>query len=499
MIKCHFIDIFKTFNPNEVDTFRDYLNSPYFNKRKKLVELYDIIKIYYPLFTDINFTREKIFSKLYPSEKYAYGKINEGLSSLYKLSLEYIKQSSFEKNEIYPDITFLEELRKRSLKSIFKLKSQRIGSELVELKNIDSNVFLKQYLVEIENANFIILYGTKKKKGNIDAYLSSVTKIITSLTNFYATELISTSVNNFNYSKPYTQKTENVFQKINHSNVLSKLFEIVTPFNQYDSYLNLLNCYFEAINDLDNEEKYFEYKRKVFENINRMSIDDIEYHLSCLKSYCILKRKEEKNSERFSNEYQSLQETILEKKLFVTSKSEYFIKGQFFNLLASYDVLKDKQKVKNLLGYVKYLPPDDRDDMKHLTEAHYNFLSYSYEKVFNSLNKVNVYDKTIEERLINLKIRTFYEMENYIDCIERINLYKKQLRSSKMLDKKRIDSELLFLNSLEKLIKIKEKDSKWDAEYLKNKIEKSEFIPSKEWLIEKCYELYEKPKQIYNY
>lgn len=499
MIKCHFIDIIKTFSPNELNEFARYLESPYFNRRKKLVELYNIIRNYFPLFTDENFTRERIFSKLYPSEKFAYGKINEGLSALNKLALNYIKQISFEKNEVYPDITFLEELRKRSLKEIFKLRSQKISVKINQHKDLDSNIFLKQYLVEIENANFTILFGKKKRRENIENYISRLTKIITAMTNFYISELISISVNNFNYSGAYTNNLHNVFNKINGSELLTNLFNVIKPFNPYDSYLSLLNYFFEAIHDLKNSEKYYEYKKKIFENISKMSVDDIDYHMGCLKSYCVVKRKVEKNAEEFSNEYLNLQEIILEKKLFINSKSEYFITGNFFNLLTNYDVLKDKQKMKSLLSYVKYLPPDDREEMKNLTEAHCHFLNYSYEKVLICLKKIKTQNKTFEERINNLRVRTLFEIGSFVECMEKILLYKKQHRLSKVLSKKRIDSELLFLSSVEKLIKFKENANNFDAEYLKNKIEKDEFIPNKEWLIEKCYELYEKPKQAYQY
>lgn len=499
MIKCHFIDVFKTFHPDELDVFRNYIGSPFFNKRKKLVDLYDIIRLYYPFFTEYNFTREKVFSKLYPGEKYNYGKINEGFSSLYKLALNYIRQISFEKNEVYPDITFLEELRKRSLKNIFGLTSKKINSEINRFNNIDSNLFLKQYLVEIENANFTILFGKRKNKENIESYISRLTKIMTSMTNFYISELISISVNNFNYSKAYSKDADNIFTKFHKSDILPTLFSIISPFTPYSSYLNLLNYYFEAIYDLGEKKKYYVYKQKVFECIDQMSVDDIGYHLSCLKSYCLIKKKNNHDVEEFSKEYLALQETILARKLFVNSKSEFFVKEQFFNLLGNYDDIKNKNKIKALLGYIKYLPPDNRDEMKYLTEAHLHFLNFSYEKVFSTLKKINVENKTFEERIYNLKIRSLYEMGCFVECMEKINLYKKQHRANKVLSKKRIESELLFLNTLEKLIKIKEKMSNFDAEYLKSKIEKDEFIPSKEWLIEKCYELYDKSKQAYQY
>jgi hypothetical protein len=499
VINSHFIDILRTFNPEELNSFRNFLDSPYFNKRKKLLELFDIIKDYYPLFTDENFTREKIFEKIYPQEKYHYGKINEGLSALYKLSISYVKQTSFEKNTVYPDIVFIEELRKRSLKNIFNLKDNEIRSEINQFSNLDSNLFLKQYLLEIEKANYVILFGKNHRKERIENYISVMRNIIVSLTNFYISEIIALCVNNFNYSTSYSNKEYNVFQKIHKSGLLDSLFEIIKPFNKYDSYLKLLNCFFEAIYDLNNKHKYYEYKKGVFENLRRMSADDVNYHIHCLCSYCIIKKKFEKSADEFSKEYISLQEIIIEKKLFIDSRSEFLPKDNYLNLLTNYDALKNKDKIKSLLSHIKHLHPDVRDDIKALTDAHYHFLNFSYHKTLTSLYKVRLNDKTFEARVNNLEVRCLYESNDFVRCLDKINLYKKQHRASKVLTKKKIDTELTFLLSVEKLIKIKEKMSNFDAEYLKSKIEKNEFIPSKEWLIEKCYELYEKPKQVYNY
>ncbi|MBX7045043.1 MAG: hypothetical protein K1X86_04320 [Ignavibacteria bacterium] len=499
MINCHFIDVLKTFNPDEIRRFREYLDSSYFNKRKKLVLLFDAIECYYPFFTDENFTREKIFYKIYSDEKYNYGKINEGLSALYKLSIGYIKQISFEKNEVYSDVTFLEGIRKRSLKNIFSLYSKDVDSKLSEFSNIDSNLFLKQYLVQIEKVNFQSTIGKANRKEKVENFIFEIRKMLIALCNFCVSEIISICVNKFTYAYAYAKTDEDIFEKIHRSDIFPRLLEIIKPFNEYDSYINLLQCFFEAIYDIDNDEKYFYYKGKVIENFHKMSVDDIGYHMNCLKSYCIMKRKRVSGGDEFTREYLNLQEIVLEKKLFANSKSEFFLKEQFINMLANYDALKDKAKIKKLLLYVKNLHPDFRDDMSSLTEAHYYYHCFSYNNSLNYLSRISRLDKTFEERINNLELRILFEMGKFYECIDKIKVFRKNYRMNTFLSKKRVIGELSFLNLLERIIKTKEKNDKTEAEFLKNKIEKDEFIPSKEWLIEKCYELYEKPKQISNY
>lgn len=499
MIKCHFVDILKTFNPDELKKFREFLDSPYFNKRKKLLELFDIISVYYPLFTEENFSREGIFLKLYPDEKYNYGKINEGLSALYQLSVNFLKQAAFENNDIYPEVTFVEELRKRSLRNIYNLFIKNSDSRKDKFTDIDSNLFLKQYLLQIESTNFEFSFDKFNKKEKVEEFVSKLGKIVISLSNFYISEIVALCVNKFNYSASYADLQEDIFKEIYQSGVINKLTGIIKPFNKYDSYLELLTYYLEAINHLNDNSKYYDYKQKVFENISKMSIDDIGYHLNCLQNYCVIKKKSTPNKEEFTTEHLNLQETILEKKLFRNNKSQFFIKEQFLNMVTNYDTRKDKDKIKNLLSYTKYLHPDFREDLKLYAEAYYLFHNYSYGNSLECLTRIRALDKTFEEKINNLWVRNLFEISNFSGCLEKINLLRKYYRSNSFLSKKRIDSEVLFLSSVEKLIKLNEKADNFDAEYLKNKIEKDEFIPSKEWLIEKCYELYDKPKQAYQF
>jgi len=261
-----------------------------------------------------------------------------------------------------------------------------------------------------------------------------------------------------------------------------KLFESTKSLNKYDPYLRLLNCYFEAIYDLGDSQKYYNYKAKVLEQKKNMSTDDLEYHITCLISYCFIKKKIADSYDEFSKEYILLQETILREKLFINSKSEFYLKENYLNLLVNYDSYKEKEKIQELLAFAKHLHPDFRQDLIHLSNAYYDFLNFSYEKSLSSIAKINKINKAFEEKVYNLEIRIYYEKKDFVDCLESINLFKKQLRTNTLLDKQKIKAELAFLSHVEKLIKITEDNSKIDAGYLKNKISKDDTIPNKEWV-----------------
>jgi hypothetical protein len=53
MEKSKVIDIFRTFSPDELKRFRDFVHSPFHNKNKNVIRLFEILKKYYPDFESI--------------------------------------------------------------------------------------------------------------------------------------------------------------------------------------------------------------------------------------------------------------------------------------------------------------------------------------------------------------------------------------------------------------------------------------------------------------
>ena len=70
MIKTNFIDVIKTFSKEEMKNFFDFANSPYYNSGRSVTKLVELVKKYHPDFENRNFTKEKIFAKIYSSEVY---------------------------------------------------------------------------------------------------------------------------------------------------------------------------------------------------------------------------------------------------------------------------------------------------------------------------------------------------------------------------------------------------------------------------------------------
>ena len=68
MLKSKVIEILRTLSADELKLFREFIRSPYHNKNKNVISLFEIIRKFSPSFNDPNLTKEKVFKKIFPGK-----------------------------------------------------------------------------------------------------------------------------------------------------------------------------------------------------------------------------------------------------------------------------------------------------------------------------------------------------------------------------------------------------------------------------------------------
>lgn len=82
MQKTKLVTLLKTFSKQEMKDFEKFILSPYFSSPRNLKPLYNVLKKYYPSFSSLSCTKEKIFEKLNPGKKYDEKKSNHYIQVL---------------------------------------------------------------------------------------------------------------------------------------------------------------------------------------------------------------------------------------------------------------------------------------------------------------------------------------------------------------------------------------------------------------------------------
>ena len=198
------IKLIKSLDQYEIRQFKDFINSPVFNKKKILPKLFDELKKYYPDFNDINSNEEQLYSKIYPGETFDYFKLKNALSDLYNLGKEFLSFLKYKKDLQIKEKYLLEELRLRRLYKLFEqeLKSAVNGieknptkdehyvqhkmdlayenmSHIVSLKPNDNihmqqemyELFLTYSLIKVLKSYNVMLHETKQNNCSYDMHM----------------------------------------------------------------------------------------------------------------------------------------------------------------------------------------------------------------------------------------------------------------------------------------------------------------------------------------
>ncbi len=149
------IKLLKSLSAKEFKDLYKFIISPYFNESKILVELYLVLKKYYPEFKNRNFTRENIFRAIYPDEgNYDDKKIRDRFSDMLKLCEEYISLIEIKSDDVKYQHLSLRQIAKRGLESHFESKYKEINTLIEKKRVMDNNFFLNRYEQVKDKRNF---------------------------------------------------------------------------------------------------------------------------------------------------------------------------------------------------------------------------------------------------------------------------------------------------------------------------------------------------------
>ncbi|MEM9681568.1 MAG: hypothetical protein AAF901_14695, partial [Bacteroidota bacterium] len=70
MIKSKLLSLIQGIQQEEHKKLRDFILSPYFNKRPELVKLYDYIIQLYPDYDEAHLERKRVYEHIFPSDNY---------------------------------------------------------------------------------------------------------------------------------------------------------------------------------------------------------------------------------------------------------------------------------------------------------------------------------------------------------------------------------------------------------------------------------------------
>ena len=156
MKQSKLISLLKSFSSSELRAFKDFLSSPYFNKKEINLELYKILKLLAKQdFPEEKIKREVLFCKLFPNEKYDERKLNHVISEVFRLAEQYLGIQEFEQDRALPYLYTARAHLKKQQEKAYLHQARKARKKLEEASYRDCQYFYQSTILEeLEEQHF---------------------------------------------------------------------------------------------------------------------------------------------------------------------------------------------------------------------------------------------------------------------------------------------------------------------------------------------------------
>ena len=500
MIGQKVIKIISTFSREELRKFGSFLNSPYFNSSKRLIKLFNVLKLYYPAFNNSLLTKERIYKKVFPGKTFNDGTLRSLMIHLENKARLFVSvECSLADHSTDPLLKYFSD---KNLAELFKLEYIKSRDDLKKRRKTVKMDFYREFKIEAKRYNFILLNEKMTKRSIAGEMQISLELSFVSLINFFLMELINISIHSERDNMQVKENDDSAFiaRTLKAFN-LPKIYNEIKSKNPYDNILKIYIAIYEMYLNSDKPEQYYTYRSLIKKNINDLNPDELSFHYSNLISYS-LKMIFSKNNFEIRKEFQIelmiLYKELLKNGYYKSEKCDFVTPILFRNILLSSLKLKEYKWIYSLIQHSeKYLHKKDVENVKKLSFAYYYFEMKDFRKTlvmlrdFKGSSFIFIYD------IKNLTVKAYYELGYFDEALSYINSYKVFLKRNLLVTEENKIRYTNFLNYTEKIINSFNKN-KDELGFLKVQIAQSDITSFKDWLIEKIDQKLLSPTSILN-
>ena len=467
MKESKLLALFKTFEKKEWRRFREFLLSPYFNKREDVLKLYQYIVSTSPDFSEKKLTNEVVFKKIFPKQTYDDKQLKYVMNYLLKQTEQFLTQKRIEEEKLLTNNFLLDALMNRQLNKHYHGHLGKIDASLEQSRIDNANYYFYRYqFADISNWHYA--------NQNLRKYDQSLQNASNYLDHFYFLNKLKHSCEMLNRVRVFQGEYNPYF--INH--VVEYLEQ------QKMEGLPLIAIYLQVYYTFkkENAEKNFE-KLKELLLINQNKIPSTEKKTIYLYAinYCVAQIGAHANRIYYVEECLKLFMFGIEEEFLFTNG--YLSPWTFKNVVKlGLNLKRYDWTAQFIQNYYQKLATEFQEDALHYnladlayrrknySDAQYHLLLVEYSDIFYSL----------DAKTILLKI--YYENQEIEALFALIASFSIYLRRNKKISQNFRETYLNFVTLLQQVLRAKPKK----IPKLVEKIKKTELLTNRSWLLEIC-------------
>lgn len=483
MIRSKAIDVLKTFSDEEQKQFSDFVSSPFHNKNKNLIKLFNVLKKYHP---EYEIENVKIYSIVYPAKSYNHDNLKKLMSELLKLCESYLSYLCLRKEKFVFARTLLKELSERKIDDYFSLKAKNLENnfpgeypEHYNNKSLFEGYKLEFSLTRNTSADQTEIHNNKFSCDTCYYLFQSLIYLhcTTALTNSY-----SHVKNNSNLSR--------LIEGFDYESLIDKAV-IET---EQDKLIFMLANMIRMILCPENETHFYNAKKMFMilfdKNIQKIR-DDYTLYVLALTAYCTRKMRE--RNLKFCSEHFELSKHRL-KVLENSGKHEFATNWiDVANTVSIALFLNEIKWAEEFIVNVKnYIYHKDYEYIFHYCKANIEFSKGDFEKSLEHTSKIYFKDHNLKDSLIKINMMCYFELNAVESAYSAIDSFNHQILNTDRYNERYKSLSKSFVDIYKKILRLRENPQKitgWSLKEIDKMLLKKEYSPIDKWFSAKICEL----------
>lgn len=482
--------VLRTFSESEFKNYGEFVSSKYFSSNKKAVLLFNAIKKYYPLFTSLELTNEKLAKKITGS-KCNDSTMRNLFSALLGLAEEFIAVEKFRRSKVERQNNMLKGLMEKNLLSLFKSALVKQEVSLKSETKMEPGYFLNKYYHETHKFNYSILNEKVIKTNNVLKQIEKLENAALYITIHYAMKIISDQINSLLYSGEFKiTDISGISEKLLNDFGLVTIYKKIKVKSEYSNILLLYIKLLKAFSKPNNNSLYEDYKKTTLNLQNILNEDEFSFHFSRLVSYMILKANQDHSKTEYRRELFSLFETMVNKEYYKNDKTRYILPSLYRNIVLLAIELKENEWLRNFISNTdRTVAPQHSQNMINYSNALFSYELGNCNAALNFTHNISLDNFIYKYDIYNLKLKIYYDTKAYEALLDQIHTYMLYIKNDALLPGKKKANHRNFANYLNRLVLFRLGKQKTDIDYHLYKLTSLTEVANKPWLEDKYREV----------
>lgn len=464
--------ILSQFDKLEQNRIRKFISSPYFNKDKVVLALFELMVEEINAPSMLDWTKEKIWDTLAPELPYDDTRLRKYQSDLLKLVEQFLIQQEFESDPFTSQSYLLRSIKRKKLKKLHNSTLKNVKEIPGKIAHRDGNYYLGQFLVENSYDQLISDFEEKKtEKTNLE-------EMSRLLDYFYIGEKLKIYCEVLSRKK--FAKHEYDISLINEVLQFAEREELQEiPFIAI--YFQIFKMYVEP-NDLSH---YYKFRLLLSESSHFFPKSQEKVFYDFAQNYCINQLNQGNSS--FLKDLFDVYKDVIGKGFFVM---EGRMESLEFRNIVVVGLRRGEYEwtEKFIYEYIKLLPSEIRDNTLSFNLSQLYFYQKKYANVIRILQEVEYNDYITNLNAKTTLLMTYYEVDEIDPLFNLLESFRVYLNRNKEIPSARKINYKNLIKFTKKLISIPPSDNKM-LSVLKQEVVSTKNIPSRDWLLEKIAEL----------